>query len=299
MVRYKDPAPGSASAGVSVLCVEGRIGSVDGAPVNFRLDSGANISLMSEDLYASLGESAPRLQKGTKLRLLQLTSEKVKILGYVSLPAFMRARTGEILEFELEAYVVRNMTVPLLLGEDFQMLYSIGVSRSAGASCISFADSAFEVDGQSVSPALDHVMSAEVPSISWPPSKYGLLLAAERRQQELQNERHNPNRGKPRSTFRLARAAASIKIPAFTARRVRVDAPFYDDRTWLLEAGFLGGPHGPEFTVPNTLLQRDFPYVCVANPTARTLRLRQGAVVGQLQDPTQFLDKPISEERFR
>jgi hypothetical protein len=34
---------------------------------------------------------------------------------------------GEVVCFELEVYIVRNMKVSLLLGEDFQAAYELGV----------------------------------------------------------------------------------------------------------------------------------------------------------------------------
>lgn len=42
----------------------------------------------------------------------------------------MEAMDGTILETEVEAYVVPGMTVPILLGEDYQLTYEISVSRS-------------------------------------------------------------------------------------------------------------------------------------------------------------------------
>jgi hypothetical protein len=40
----------------------------------------------------------------------------------------MEAKDGVIVTFDLEAYVVKNMKVPLLLGADFQMMYELHVT---------------------------------------------------------------------------------------------------------------------------------------------------------------------------
>jgi hypothetical protein len=37
---------------------------------------------------------------------------------------------GQLIESEAEAYMVPHMTVPILLGEDYQTNYEIGVLRS-------------------------------------------------------------------------------------------------------------------------------------------------------------------------
>ena len=42
----------------------------------------------------------------------------------------MMTDDGVILESEAEAYVVPEMTVPILLGEDYQHTYEIGVTRN-------------------------------------------------------------------------------------------------------------------------------------------------------------------------
>jgi hypothetical protein len=42
----------------------------------------------------------------------------------------MESTHGEILQLEAEAYVVKGMSVPILLGEDFQLNYELGVTRN-------------------------------------------------------------------------------------------------------------------------------------------------------------------------
>ena len=59
-----------------------------------------------------------------KLKLSQLTG-KAKVLGYVSLPIFVRTSGGELLQLEAEAYVVPDMYTEVLLGEDFHINYQI------------------------------------------------------------------------------------------------------------------------------------------------------------------------------
>ena len=51
-----------------------------------------------------------------------------------------------ILESEAEAYVVPNMTVPILLGEDYQLNYELGVTRNVETGTkIRFADTDHEI----------------------------------------------------------------------------------------------------------------------------------------------------------
>jgi hypothetical protein len=61
------------------------------------------------------------------------------------------AITGEILELEAEAYVVKGMSMPLLLAEDFQLNYELGVSRNVDEGTkILFKDTPYEVEATGV-----------------------------------------------------------------------------------------------------------------------------------------------------
>jgi len=64
------------------------------------------------------------------MQLWQLTNKDETLRGYVQLLIFMETSTGEIIELEAEAYVVPGMTVPILLGEDYQVNYEVGVTRN-------------------------------------------------------------------------------------------------------------------------------------------------------------------------
>jgi hypothetical protein len=94
-----------------------------------RLDSGADITLISKECYKAM-ECCPKLQKGMKLSLFELTNQ-AKILDYINLRVFMPTMDGRMLEFVEEAYMIPDMNVPVLLGEDFQVNYKVSVLRMA------------------------------------------------------------------------------------------------------------------------------------------------------------------------
>ena len=120
--------PGRAAEGVSVVSVKGTVGSKMGDMLDLQLDSGADVTLISEELYLSL-KNPPRMRQGMKLKLYQLTDTNAQLKGYVRIPIFMTTHRGDILETTAEAYVVPRMTVPILLGEDYQQAYELTVSR--------------------------------------------------------------------------------------------------------------------------------------------------------------------------
>jgi hypothetical protein len=124
---------GLGSLGTRALHVKVKVGSLDNEEIRGCLDSGADITLMSEEFWASIpGIQKPR--EGIHMTLYHLTGQ-AKVLGYVRTWIYMVSKDGEVIRFELEAYVVRNMKVPLLIGEDFQSSYELGVKRWATGHC--------------------------------------------------------------------------------------------------------------------------------------------------------------------
>ncbi|KAJ7244434.1 hypothetical protein B0H12DRAFT_1022481, partial [Mycena haematopus] len=123
---------GLGSLGSRALHVLARIGGLSITEINARLDSGADITLMSE-FWASI-PGLPKPREGLRMKLYHLTGQ-AKVLGYIKTLLYLVSKEGEVISFELEAYVVRNMKVPLLLGEDFQSTYELGIQRLATGHC--------------------------------------------------------------------------------------------------------------------------------------------------------------------
>lgn len=120
---------GESSVGVSVLSVKGWVGHLDNSQTDLRLDSCANVTLISEEYYSSL-KAKPLIQQGMQMRLWQLTDTNSSLKGFVQIPVFMLSEDGTTVEMEAEAYIVPGMTVPILLGEDYQLTYEVGVARN-------------------------------------------------------------------------------------------------------------------------------------------------------------------------
>ncbi|KAI5823118.1 hypothetical protein K523DRAFT_188107, partial [Schizophyllum commune Tattone D] len=113
----------------SVLSVRGRVGSSLDAEIDLRVDSGASVTLVSLGHYSGL-ISPPPLRANEGSQLMQLTSRNAPVKGKVRLSFQIFANDGTILEAECEVQVVEGMTVPVLLGEDFQQAYELSVTRS-------------------------------------------------------------------------------------------------------------------------------------------------------------------------
>ncbi|KAJ7430924.1 hypothetical protein FB451DRAFT_1198540 [Mycena latifolia] len=147
--RQKRVTPeGYGSLGARALHFAARVGSLDAPVVKARSDSGADITLMSEDFWKTIPD-APKIKEGMKMKLFHLTG-RAKVLGYVRTKLFTADNDGAVISFDLEAYVVWDMRVPLLIGEDFHTSYEIGVQRwSTGRTELHVGDSAHYIPASS------------------------------------------------------------------------------------------------------------------------------------------------------
>ena len=106
------------SLGSQVLHIRAHVQSIGRGEVKARLDSGADITLMSEEFWEKMG-TLMKPKEGMCMKLYHLTGH-AKVLGYVKTRLYTKTTDNSWIGFELEAYLVRGMRVPLLLGEDFQ-----------------------------------------------------------------------------------------------------------------------------------------------------------------------------------
>lgn len=120
---------GLGSLGSRALHIKARVHSMDIDPIRAHLDSGADITLMSEDYYKSIPD-LPKIKEGLRMKLYHLTGNAL-VLGYIQTSLFATSTDGTTISFKLEAYVVRGMRVPLLIGEDFQTTFELGLVRHA------------------------------------------------------------------------------------------------------------------------------------------------------------------------
>ncbi|KAI0731568.1 hypothetical protein BC629DRAFT_1601427 [Irpex lacteus] len=80
---------GTSALGVSVLSVRGKVNDPDAEDIDLRLDSGADVTLISSEFYHSLSKP-PKLRQGRKMQLWQLTDHSSQIQGYIEVSIFFR-----------------------------------------------------------------------------------------------------------------------------------------------------------------------------------------------------------------
>lgn len=88
-----------------------------------------DVTLISEEFFKSL-KGAPKESQGMRMQLSQLTDKDSTLKGFICIPIIMQSEEGALLESEAEAYITPGMMVLILLGEDYQLNYEIGVTRN-------------------------------------------------------------------------------------------------------------------------------------------------------------------------
>ena len=278
--------PGSSSLGISALSVPIRLSSVNAPDIVARVDSGADISLISEECWKGIPEERrPKRQRGLRMKLFQLTNG-FYIDGFVKLPVFLEADNGDWLQLEAECYVVPCMTSPILLGEDFQVNYELGVHRRVAS------------DSTLVVPASGHSITAS--SSSTPLARQFSIIGRGAASNFVRAKSHRRNKAKRRrarssSSNQAALALADVNIPPHSCKRIAVANSLPSDADFLVEKTVLGQADGSCLLTTPTLMNKEHPWVTVTNPSDRPRRVCRGEALGlmhradewfQREDPT-------------
>ncbi|KDQ25082.1 hypothetical protein PLEOSDRAFT_1013584, partial [Pleurotus ostreatus PC15] len=112
--KAQSKAPGFNAQGIRSLHIKASIASQTSTPVRARLDSGTDITLMSQDYRKALPEHIrPALKTGSKVQLQQLTC-MATILGYVNTVLYAETTDHRLVRFDIKAYVVQDKHCPPL-----------------------------------------------------------------------------------------------------------------------------------------------------------------------------------------
>ncbi|KII82645.1 hypothetical protein PLICRDRAFT_120502, partial [Plicaturopsis crispa FD-325 SS-3] len=257
---------GLASVGVASLHIMARLGSPTAEPVKHRLDSGADITLISLDQYETLPEKPP-LRQGLRMKLYHLTGDAT-ILGYIKTTMYVASDCGRTLGFEVEAYVVKNMRVPILLGEDFQVTYELGILRDAEAGTrVTVGKTGYTILASS---STSDDLGFEC--------RYAHMAQSFVR-------RKAPQRVKAKTRARLKRAGPppvraeeDTIIPAGAAWMVKIGGPFSGRSDWLVEGLVLSQEDGSIMAAPTTWIKTTDPRIPIANPSGSPWIIKAGDI---------------------
>ncbi|GLB45785.1 hypothetical protein LshimejAT787_2900130 [Lyophyllum shimeji] len=275
---------GYSSLGSRALHIKAHVGAVDQAPIQGRLDSGADITLMSEEYWKSI-PGLPTPKEGMRIKLYHLTGH-TKVLGYIKTTLYAETADHRMVSFELEAYIVCDMKVPLLLGEDFQTTYELGLTRHVTGHCeVIVGDSDLIIPASSA----QQVDLGFVIRKAFNVQSFVRAKAVRRHRVRAKDFGH---------TDPPVTASKDILVTAESVHNVPVEAPFGEKKKWIVEKVIIGDPGMSVMAAPTIWISADAPYLPITNPLKIPWYIRKGDIVGYLKDPDTFADKPATPKEW-
>src|SRR3979490_325976 len=252
---------------------------------NLVADSGSDITLISQGALSQM-DNPPKIRTGQKVNLIQVTGTS-KISGYVSLPIIFETDSGPV-QIDVEAYVVKGMTTPVILGNDFADQYSISIVREESSTYLMFGNSGRRTMIQnSVGATLqgDEGHTFKIRTIPNLPS----LLA------KFKAHRHAKNLRKQVRTRILdsnVRASQEICIPSQSATLVPVQIFFPGNSEHVFVEKIIHSNKGPEdcYGITDSIISRNNPQLYVSNFSQGPVIIHQGQLLGYARNPTSWLE---------
>lgn len=253
-------------------------------PIPVILDSGSDITLISETEIGKM-RKAPKIRVGQRINLVQVTG-KASINGYTNLDLNFETDQGPVI-MNVDAYIVRGMTTPFILGNDFADQYLLSLIREPEATKILFGQTGRYIEV--------HNSSFEGPK-DQDGHTFKVLVRPDLSSKLFRSQRHKQSRRlKDRITRRYrnqeVRAAQNMIIPAFTTKLIPVHASFKPGRDTLLVERNIFSNRGPEeaYGITETLIHVRNPRLFISNFSATPVTITLGQNLGKATVPEETL----------
>ncbi|KAI3997990.1 hypothetical protein K525DRAFT_275772 [Schizophyllum commune Loenen D] len=224
------------------------------------------------------------MKQGARMKLLQLTETSAPVKGSVRMGVVVRMDDGTLVEMEGPMFVVEGMTVPVLLGEDFQQAYEMtsGYTKTA-------------IPSSRSQELRQEVLVVERVYIGEQPTQDFLKKAARHKWQK----NFKAKKKALKEDDYILRAAEDVTLKPESVVRVAVTGPFSAGGDWVVEKEMLSSTTERPFLVPNALVAADNPFIPVANTATTPRRIRKGEALGRAHRVEDFFDKPSSKEQAK
>lgn len=263
-----------------------KINDLQANPISVILDSGSDITLISESEISKL-RKAPKIRIGQRINLIQVTG-KASINGYATIDLIFETIDGPVI-INVEAYIVKGMTTPFILGNDFAEQYLLSLVRTPEATRILFGQTGRYMDVQNS-------------SYEGPKDKEGrtfkVLVRPDLTSRLLKTQKHKQarrTRDKMTRRFRdqTIRSAINSTIPPHSIKRIPIHGNFRPGNETLLVERQISSNRGPEeaYGIPETLVHARHPYVFISNFAPTPITIGIGQRLGRGISPEENLRK--------
>ncbi len=199
--------PGTSFLGTNPCIANVNIGELRTKAI---IDSGSDITLISFKLYNSI-KPKPSIHRGKKISLTQVT-HKSSIEEYVKLNLEFKT-DGGIITIKVEAYLVKDMSSPLILGNDFAEQYEISIIRSKGTTRMQFGKEKYSLLLQLIDKPNDKVTT--------------LVSQSDTRKHKKDNSHRSKDKENKKEG--ICSVLIDTEIPPNTSKRVKLVIPWKDE----------------------------------------------------------------------
>lgn len=275
MKKFLARPPGTSFLGARAIRAQAHIGSLNEPQQDVIIDSGSDITLISTACWEKLS-APPKLKAGQRINLIQVTGS-AKINGFVNVDLYFPTSDGYV-QLEVEAYVVKGMSAPFILGNDFQDQYMLSILRDGGDTEVLFGESGKRIAVEnSTSPSLTDEGGHAFNIIRSPKTK------ASRPRRLL----------KPRKCDSSVRATKLVVIPPQSSKLIPVSASFPANSAVLLVEKRLLTNKNPEdvFAAADTFISKEAQVLHVANFSTTPVVIPVGQILGISHNPNSWLSR--------
>ena len=269
---------GYAFLGAKATTVDAWIGQDRHVQSKIIVDSGSDITLMSDKLWNSL-TPRPKLRTGPKINLVQVTG-KSSISGFAELPLVFDTPQGPV-QLAVEAFIVKGMNTPFILGNDFADQYALSIVRKIDSTHLVFGSSGRQIPVSNTVGPIRLDDNGQTFNIIH--SKKGL-------------KRHH--RKTPSTTSIPVTAANPCVIHPHAVLKVPVQVSFPGGIDQLFVEKVLSSRQGEKdfFGAPDSLITKTDPFLHISNFSDRPIRLSKGELLGLAHDPRLWLNKYSADD---
>lgn len=259
-------------------------------PTRIIFDSGSDITLISQKTLDSLTKRVGT-HSGLRINLIQVTGSAT-ISGYAILDVYFDTADGPV-KFTVEAYVVKGMSTPFILGNDFSDQYAISLVREEGGSHVVFGTSGRQL------PVANSIAS---PLIDEDGQTFGIRVRHDLTSRLARTKLHRRNklrrrRIKERRLDAQVRSRYQVVIPPVSSKFVEVIANFPQNSEHLFVERIMTTNKAMEdvYGPTDSLIDKSNPRLHVANFSHSPVIISSGQALGIGHNPRNWLD---GEERY-
>ncbi|QRV83884.1 Ty3/Gypsy polyprotein/retrotransposon [Ceratobasidium sp. AG-Ba] len=285
-----DRPPGTSFLGCKPTTILGKIGEEEEGINEINVDSGSDITLISHKCLTSL-LNPPKEKTGQRINLIQVTG-KTSITGYVTLPLTFFTKQGPV-QMTVEAYVVKGMKVPFILGNNFASQYKISISRESDqGTIVKFGTTSRHVD------ALDTEMEPRTDDagnsfqvFTRPNFKSNSEKRAFRKR--LKQQQKVLTTAPPESTPVRVTRDVRLRPKHLTSVPIEVQSPEGRKLGFIEKLITSGQESRDTYAISDCIIDDETEKIQIANFSHRAIHIPKGHIIGYMQNAEEVLNNEL------